>query len=296
MNDAWVRGRQLLMNRSKIATLWLVGFAAVLSLFVWQVGTIRRLRAENSRTRELQAMLQAAAEAPSHLSANQMEAEERERLALEHTELLRLRAEVARLRAQLAANMAARTASLSQSDPISEPERSAEPVQTFVANADATLAAGQALVFGGWPTPPGKHTLVLVQPSILELTAAGRIGSVLLEGKFVEVPDDLVTDLGMEKLKAGGRATSVQSLIGPEEMKTLLKILEETPGVDLLSAPRIQTGDGIQAKLSVTEQKTIAGQEHVLGPSLDVEPRIAADGSSVILTVSARLKKATTPP
>src|SRR5438067_13272251 len=234
MNDAWVRGRQLLMNRSKIATLWLVGFAAVLSLFVWQVGTIRRLRAENSRTRELQAMLQAAAEAPSHLSANQMEAEERERLALEHTELLRLRAEVARLRAQLAANMAARTASSSQSDPISEPERSAEPVQTFVANADATLAAGQALVFGGWPTPPGKHTLVFIQPSVLELSSADRAGSVLLEGRFVEVPDDLVVALGMDNLNGGARATSAHRVIGPEEIKSLLKTFEETPGVDLL--------------------------------------------------------------
>jgi len=62
-----------------------------------------------------------------------------------------------------------------------------------------------------------------------------------------------------------------------------------------MSAPRIQTGDGRQARISVTQQKIIAGQEHTLGPSLEIDPRIATDGSSINLSVSAHLTKPTAP-
>jgi hypothetical protein len=225
--------------------------------------------------------------------------DENERLKRDTAELLRLRGEAARLRQELAQATTKRPASVPPPALPKEAEQPPEPVQIFVANADATVPAGQTLAFGGWATPPGKRTLVFVQPGIVEASSPGRVGSILLECRFLEVPEEALANVvldpnlaGLEKLKADGKASSVHSLFSAEEAALILKTLENTAGVDILSSPRVQTGDGTQAVVSVTEQKIIDGQEHALGPSLDVEPRIAANGSSVNLTVSARLKKA----
>jgi len=225
---------------------------------------------------------------------------ENEQLKLQTAELLKLRGDVARLRQQLAEAALKGPSLAAKSTPVKVAAEPFEPVQIFVANADATVPAGQTMAFGGWATPPGKRTLVFMQPKIMESNGAGDTGSILLESHFIEIPDETLAKLGsdlnlagLEQLKADSNASSSHSLLTSEEAALLLKTLKDTAGVNLLSSPRVTTGDGRQAVISITEQKTIGGQEHALGPSLDVEPRIAADGSSVKLTVSARLKKAT---
>ena len=223
---------------------------------------------------------------------------ENERLNRNNAELLRLRGEVTRLRQEQARLAAPRPAPGLTPQPATEPEQPAEPVQIFVANADASVAAGNTLALGGWTTSPGKRMLVFVEPKVLETGTPGRVGSVMLNGRFIEAPDEVLARVAselkldvLEKLKVTGKSASAQSLLTAEQADRVLKFLEQSAGVSVLSAPRIQTGDGVQATLSHTEQKTVAGQEHALGPMLDVEPRIAADGSSVNLTVSARFKK-----
>jgi hypothetical protein len=265
-------------------------FLGAITLFIVQQRTIQRLRTENSRASEAAGLTERNFSEKRSLDQTQLQAE-LERLRVEHAELLRLRGEVARLRQEMAQASAKASTPVRTAAPTTEPNRPPEAVQTFVANADAVVPAGRGLVFGGWPTPPGKCTLVFVQPKVVEVSSPGHIGSVMLEGKFLEVPDEALSSLGLDTLKAATRATSVQTLLAADEMKSILEKLEKLPGVNVLSAPRVQTGDGTQAVISVTEQKSIAGQEYTLGPSLDVDPRIAADGSSINLTVSARFKK-----
>jgi hypothetical protein len=279
------------MSKSKISAVITLVLVCV-ALLVIQQSVIQRQRAENARARSA-AFVQPSSFETSESDRTQTESD-RERLRLEHSELLRLRAEVARLRRELADASAKRATAIPPLVIPAEADRPPEPVQIFVANADAVVPAGRSLVFGGWPTPPGKCTLVFVEPKVLELASADRVGSVLLEGKFIEIPNDALASVGLDKLKSGARATSVQSLLTADEMKSILETLQRNSNVTILSAPRIQTGDGVQAVMSITENKTIAGQQHNLGPSLDVDPRIAADGSSVILTLSAKLKKSST--
>jgi hypothetical protein len=225
-------------------------------------------------------------------------------------ELIRLRGEVTRLRRQLSDVATTRptpAAPAAVPRPDAEPP---EPVQIFVANADARVPTGQTLAIGGWATAAGKRTIMLVKPTVVnergDITTVdalgGRPGQIVLEGHIFEMPDEIldktISNLnlpGMGKLKTDEKATSSHSLFTSDEADLLLKTLKDTTGVDLLSAPRVLTADGRQAIVSVTENKTVAGQEHVLGPSLDVEPRIAADGSSVNLTVVARLRMASSP-
>jgi RNA polymerase sigma factor (sigma-70 family) len=221
-------------------------------------------------------------------------------------ELLRLRGEVARLRRQLA-----EIAGVQPTPAAPKPAADApEPVQTFVANADARIPVGQTLAIGGWATAAGKRTIMLVTPTVVDeagrattvAALAGRPGQIVLEGQIFEMPDEVLDKTianlnlpGVGKLKTDEKATSSHSLLTSDEANLLFKTLKETAEVELLSAPHVLTLDGRQAVLSVTENKMVAGREHALGPSLDVEPRIAADGSSVNLTVSARLCRASSP-
>ena len=88
--------------------------------------------------------------------------------------------------------------------------------------------------------------------------------------------------------------TTSQS-IPREAADLLMETLQKTAGVDVLSAPRVSTGDGRQAQVKVVDLKTINGVTHEIGPSVDITPRIAADGASVDLTISAQLRLLTTP-
>ena len=283
------------MKKSTIVISFVL-LASATGLLMYQQHAIRGLRAENMRMRETVDRVKQTASESASANASSSNSE-LERLRLEHSELLRLRNETARLRNQLAEarNKSASTPPSAASEPVEptkEPERSPEPFDTFVASADAVVPRDHALVFGGWATAPGKRTLVLVEPKVIELSRPGYVGSILLQGKFIEVPDEALRSLGLEKLRAETRAASIQTLLSADQIKSTIAALEAFPGATVLSRPRIQTGDGVQASLRVTEQKTVAGQEQAVGPSLDVDPRIASDGSSVNLTVVARLKKA----
>jgi hypothetical protein len=282
------------LQKTLLAAALVIAVTAPLYL---QHRAIQNLRAENTRARELAAA--ASRETTPSPALSPTDAAELVRLRREHDELLRLRGEVSRLRQQLAEAAPKRPAPAAPAAPPKEAEQPPEPVQIFVANADATVPAGQTLAFGGWATSPGKRMFVFVQPKILELSSPGRVGSVLLVGRFIEVSEQIlarvVADLNLdvlENLKAAGNAASTQSLLTAEQATLVLQMFENTTDANVLSGPRIQTGDGVQATLSQTEQQMVAGQERTLGPTLDVEPRIAADGSSVNLTVSARLRQA----
>ena len=228
----------------------------------------------------------------------------------ETAELFRLRGEVSRLRRQVAGlgvDQPVPAAPPGQPDPGAAPP---EPVRIFVANADARVPVGQTLAVGGWATASGKRTVLFLKPTIVDefgnpATATDRGGglrSILLSSQFIEVPDEVldqaISDLnlpGMDRLKTIENATSSSSMLTAGEAELVLKTLRDAAGVDILSAPTVQTADGRQAVVSATENRAVAGQVHEFGPSLEVEPRIAADGSSVDMTVTARLRLPNSP-
>jgi RNA polymerase sigma factor (sigma-70 family) len=281
-----------------IANMKTAGVAVMVTLVALplylQHRSIQRLRKENALAREMVANATPAAPSTPPQAADAVELA---RLRSEHDELLRLRNEVSLLRQQLADAAAKRKSQVARAPQMLEP---LEPVQLFVANADATIPAGETLAFGGWTTAPGKRTMMFVRPRIVESAGVGRVASILLESQFIEVTEETLSKVSSElnlteldEIKADGRASSSQVLFTAEQAGVLLKAFQSTGGADVLAAPRVQTVEGNPATVSVSEKKTIAGREHVLGPSIELEPRISADGSSVNLTVSARLKKAT---
>ena len=285
----------LMSTFQKTAAVSALALAFAVPLYLQQ-RAIQSLEAEKVAARERAELALEAARAPA---VPPSDAAELERLRREHAELLRLRNEVSRLRQQVA-EVASKTpppAKPAEPPPV-EAVEPPDPIQVFVATADATVPKGQTLVLGGWTTSTGKRVLLFVEPRVQEAPGAGRLGTILLQGRYFEVPDEVldkaISDLnlpGLSRLKVNGRASSVHSLFTETEAAQLLEALTGAEGVEMLSAPRVQTTEGTQAVVSVTENKTIAGHEHALGPSLDVEPWIAADGSSVRVTVVARLRK-----
>src|SRR5262249_15556323 len=122
-----------------------------------------------------------------------------------------------------------------------------------------------------------------------------QVGQVSLSSWWVEAPEEALSRIGAElDLKAleiiKGKGSSTGSLLTAEEFSVTLQTLQNTAGVNVLTAPGITTADGRAASISATSQQIVAGQEHTLGPSLDVEPRIAEDGS-VSLSASARYRR-----
>ncbi len=243
-----------------------------------------QLEAENARLRARVERAFANPASETDAKATQPTGEELARWRKEHGELLRLRGEVARLRQNLA------TAS-NAVPPAAEAVDPAEPawppsVSHFVASVQANLGSRQTLLTGGWSTQPGKRALVLVTPQF----SPGDT-SVELQCRILEAPDEFFTSAGIEALAATARETSAQRIMSIDEANALVKLGESTPGVDLLSSPRVSTGDGRQAQVQVVDYKTVPGAANPvpIGPTFNLVPRLSADGASVDLSLTAEL-------
>ena len=142
---------------------------------------------------------------------------------------------------------------------------------------------------GGWPTQPGKRSVFFVQP---EMAGEGeQSGSILVKTRILEMPDEVFAQMGLEGLRTEGQLSSSHAVLTSEQTEAIAKALEGTAGVDVLSAPRILTANGVQAQVSVGETKTLpSGESYKTGPSLEVMPTVSADTGNVRLDVSAHLR------
>lgn len=276
--------------------------ALVLGLLVWQVQVNRRLKAEREAASARAATLDELRDEIARLKQSQIDPAELERLRKNEAELLRLRGETAQLRQQLKTLRDSQAAVAAKaSAPAAPPvEAPAEPVQTFTSTVHVSLAPGQSLVTGGWTLPSGKRGVVLVEP--VSIDAAGNVlaepvsgGQLTIQARFVELPDDVMAKAGLDSLKADAKETSGHGVLDAQQARDMIALLESSQGVNVLSAPRVTTLDGRQAQIKVVNTRTINDQPYEVGPSLDVVPRISADGRSTDLTVIARIREATTP-
>src|SRR3954471_20027213 len=222
------------MSKFKTGIVIVIGLG-LLTVLIQQTRTLQRIRSENARLTE-SAVNAARSDQAVQASDGQRATAELEQLRADHAELLRLRGEIAGLRKQMKEALE-KPRSQTAETPASKPEESVEPVETFLANASATVAAGEALAFGGWQSGAGKRMIVFVQPKVMDVSSEGHVGSVLLEGKFIELPEDVLDSVGLGKLKADSKATSLHSRLSSDEVKSVLSTFETSPGVDVLSAP-----------------------------------------------------------
>lgn len=262
--------------------------AAAVAVFLQQ-HRIAELRVANEA---LQAQLQKA-EAASVKQASRLQAAnsqpENEARQIQ-SELLRLRGEVSQLRQWLKDEQAARrSAPTNQMDAVVLGELPPEvPVVHYEATITSRIGLDQTLATGGWILPTGNRCVVFVMPKVNQVDGGTTVD---IQTRFIELPEDAFITLGLDGLKADGQKSSAQIVLDADLAEAILEKLKQWGGVNLLSAPRITSANGRQARISMENTRTVDGVTFKAGPSVDVVPTIAADGSSIDLTVVAQLRQ-----
>lgn len=100
--------------------------------------------------------------------------------------------------------------------------------------------------------------------------------------RVIEIPDQHLNDVA-ELI----RAEKLSAL----DYEAFLKRLDGNDDIDILAAPRLTTANERQAQISSMRVTTENGKEIQQGPVLDFIPVIAADGSSISLTIQAVIEK-----
>jgi len=264
------------------------GLAAAIAVFLQQQ-RVAELRTANE---SLQAQLRTA-EAASVEQASRFQAANPQRDAEARqiqSELLRLRGEVSQLRQRLKDEQAARrSAPTNQTDAVVLGELPPEvPVVNYEATVTSRIGLDQTLAIGGWLLPTGNRCVVFVMPKVNQVDGGTTVD---IQTRFIELPEDAFVTLGLDGLKADGQRSSSQLIMDAGPVEAILEKLKQWQGVNLLSAPRITSANGRQARISMENTRTVDGVTFKAGPSVDVVPTIAADGSSIDLTVVAQLRQ-----
>jgi type II secretory pathway component GspD/PulD (secretin) len=155
-----------------------------------------------------------------------------------------------------------------------------------------------------------RNGLMLVRATARDLDIVEQVIQVLnqpaqqvnIRAKFVEMPNDQVPALLGDITITTNREEASTGILTAPQARRLFKQLEQTKGVEILTAPDVTTVSGRQAQLQTVEIRTIVtGAVPVVtngvttnifqtsalpyGPSLDVVPYVAADGYTVQLTL-----------
>jgi hypothetical protein len=276
------------MTKLKLGTISAVAIAGLVTSLVVQHQSLARLREDN---RSLQQQMEELRNAKNQLAQVAVDQNELAKRRRDQSELLRLRGEVTTLRkaTQAAALQPLPAAPLS-------PGASAAPdtvlrLIRLKAIVRTQVGSGQTLVTGGWVGELGKRILVLVTPRV-EGENADKVG---IETKMIEVPEAVLSNVGLESLRAEGTETSLHKVIAADQADTLLKKLQSTSGTQLIAQPSMTISNGGQCQTTVTGQTdelVVDGQKLSIGPVIDVFPVISGDKSAIditLLTLTTRL-------
>ncbi|MBE7500120.1 MAG: hypothetical protein HS113_07375 [Verrucomicrobiales bacterium] len=262
------------------------GAAGVLLLAVVMFQHLQRqqLQEELRTLRPQAAQLTALQAENERLAQHQVDAAELERLRAGHLELMRLRAEISRLRA-------AAKATGEQPPPLTPapaPEDPKEPGKLLLPPTQALVRNGMTLVTGGWLAPDGRRGIVLVTPQIKgdtgDAAAPITVSYTLLLG-----PDSALEAAGLGSLRSEN-VTGAQTSYSAEAVALLLRQLGDSGEVDVITAPRITTINGQQTQIA-------AGGAGGLATQFDVLPRIVAgsEGPAVEMTLTISQEPAAPP-
>lgn len=273
----------------------IVAAAALLGCFILSVFLIRTkndLDVANAAVASLRSNNADLTARITELEGKAVDAALLQRMRADQREAIKLRGEVATLKKSLAAAetkaAAAAAASQKNSAKTNAPQLSSEQpaanpyTRVFSRKVTANVGIGHGLLFGGWQNEPGKQTFAMAVPSHDE-----GAETVTIQTRLFEVSDEALEKLDKTLLL---HAATQQATMPPDQLATFLKSLESTPGVNILSAPKVMVFSGQQGTVSVGNQMpTPDGAIVDFGHKINLLPTISADGRSVDLAVDAKL-------
>jgi hypothetical protein len=204
------------------------------------------------------------------------------RLLAQQSELLRLRAEVTRLRQQSAASTQAGPPKAAQS---ASTETSAYDKGTndFSSELQTRLSFGQSVVTGGWATSSGKRALVFVRPELKDRPDGTQ--SIVIKAHAVELAEATLAQYGLQDLATTSPQTQQHGVTyANADVDKLRQDILGEPGSQLLNAPQIETSSGLEANLFVgTEDENI---------QLSALPTLIPGTSSIDLKLGVQIRPA----
>jgi hypothetical protein len=202
---------------------------------------------------------------------------------VDDVELARLRAaatELKRLKSATtsgAAKILPATAATSPSA-ASTPKAAEAPLVAYSLEGTVRMGFGGMVVGGGWRLQEGRRAFLFASPTREES------GSVMLDARLVEMPDAVVERFGLQDVVAGGRASEKFFIRDAAARAELIRNLEQTAGVDVLSGPRVLTRSGGDATIQV-QGNPDSGEP---GIRIGFTPTVQADGVNLDLGIKLK--------
>ena len=276
----------MISTKLRLSLVAIVILGLAIPLFL-QRQRLTQLRAENSTLRQQAADL-AALQANNQRPAHQPpDADVAGRSQREHQELLRLRGEISRLRNGIAHSASGEPSVQGNPAPAQSGTNDQALPLRCTATATATVRAGDSFATGGWLTSPGTRTFFLATPTLVQGDAGEPIvdiPTILMTMPEAELPDTL-----LKKLEFQPEGSS--PVLTGTDLDVLMGALKSGQGSNVVSRPRVATGDDGEASLTVGQTSATLtnpdGTPRFTGTELHILPRIK-DGGMIELAVSLK--------
>ncbi len=271
-----------LMNATqmKTALVGAIALAALTTALIIEHNSKNRLVQELDQSRAQGRELETLRAENERLQKLEADAAELKRLRADQRELMRLRGEATTLRRRLAESTNANAPTNPLQQARSNLVHPSPTVRKFGGQASAKVPHGQTLITGGWPTAEGKRLLVMLTPQVLE--GDGPTRQVLVQAELIEAPDAYFPEAGTEPTTDPSKPQML-GFLDQAQSQTMLSAFKTTEGYRVMSAPRVSTADGRQARLSIGTSMMIDGEAVNIGPTIDLVPRITVDGIDIEL-------------
>ncbi|MDB6110082.1 MAG: polymerase, sigma-24 subunit, subfamily [Pedosphaera sp.] len=206
-------------------------------------------------------------------------------------DLLRLRGEVGRLRSEQQRMAAIGQTKTTNQAPAATKAEEPDAQKPFTADLTARVGNGETLV-AGWPTAPGKRTLVLITPGTNSWDIDA--GNVDIRSVVIEASEEALARTGLDRFRSDGSVTSLKGVLTGAELEAF-KALMAGDGATVLSAPEIVTADGRQAQVSIAEGTHAVDENHLPSHLIDFVPHFTADRNAVDLSIQVSIQPAGPP-
>jgi len=200
-------------------------------------------------------------------------------------ELLRLRAEVTRLRNDAATAAAEIKSAHNSESELAQLMSNNPPVRTLLSTSVTTASWDQAIVTGGWKTPSGTRAV-----AITTFQPADNANSLIIKTSILEYPEDTGKTLGLDQFNVDGQSASKANTVTRDQAASIVEAAQRINGANILAQPSVSLESGRMAEVQVGDtRQTASGEKYSTGPVMDFIPTISPDGQSVQMVIASHL-------
>lgn len=276
------------ISKLKLSAISAIVIGALTTSLVVQHQSVAQLRED---TQSLQQQVENLRGVNEQLARSAVDTNELEILRRDQSELLRLRAEVTALR-KAPKPATPQTAATGQPNVGASPADTAPAITRLQAKVHAQVGTGQTLLTGGWTNESGGRIFLMAAPRI----QGDNADQVRIKTTMFEVAGDILSKVGLDTFSAEGTDSSLQQILEADQSNLLLKQLKETEGARLIAETSLVTTDGRQAQVQTMDETLVDGENHSLGPTINIVPVISSDKNAIDMTLQAGLNRPSTKP